>query len=175
MSKWKFLLTFMASILFLAACGGQANTSEGETSNAPAPCENTLVPVKVDFSWEPQEGSSADQYTFKAIVTHDGIAVSDAQEVKFEIWEHSNPDYHFMEETKNEGDGVYTLEWNFPKDGVYYAYYHVTACDMHVMEKQMVVVGDVDVEAITAEPDTVKGQMEHGHNNEGDGEHNHSH
>lgn len=154
MQKWMKISAILFVTFLLVACVGE--------STSPAPCENTLVPIEVEFSWEPNEGTSEDEYLFKAIVTHEGINVDDA-DVQFEIWEHRNGDYHFMEETNHEGDGVYTLKWDFPKDGVYYAYYHVTACGMHRMEKEMVVVGDVNVEEITAEPDNVTGKMEHGH------------
>lgn len=155
MRKSVWFIVFVIMML-LTACGKGAN----EDKQA-APCENTLVPIEVAFHWEPEGGSSEDEYLFTAHVTHDGADVTDA-DVQFEIWEHRNSGYHFMEETKNEGDGIYTLNWKFPHDGVYYAYYHVTACGMHRMEKKMVVVGDVDVEKITAEPDNVRGIMEDG-------------
>lgn len=166
MRKIKYFSIFFILALTLSACGGQANS---DSDNSPKPCENTIVPIEVDFSWDPVEGTSEDEYLFTAHVTHEGIDIDDA-DVQFEIWEHRNGDYHFMEDTNHEGDGIYTLKWNFPKDGVYYAYYHVTACGMHRMEKDMVVVGDVDVEEITAQPDDIRSKMDHGHHED---EHNH--
>ncbi|WP_216828416.1 FixH family protein [Alkalihalobacterium elongatum] len=166
-------LSIIGSVVLLGlmtACG-QAEDN-GQASGA---CENPLVPIEVDFSWEPEAPESGENLLFTAHVTHDGFNVEEADDVQFEIWEHANPDYHHMLETENQGDGLYTLDWMFQEDGVYYAYYHVTACAMHRMEKQMVVVGDVDVEATTAEPDTVTTKMdghgEHGDHEEDDEEH----
>ncbi len=153
----------LAIMIFLTACGEEEAV----------PCGNTLVPIEVSFSWDSVELDSGAEVEFEAIVTHDEIPVDNAQEVIFEIWEHGNEDYHFMEETVVEGDGRYTLDWTFDRDGVYYVYYHVTACSMHRMEKVQIVIGDVDVDAILAEPDIGSkwsNSHEHGHG-EGDDEH----
>ncbi|MDE5412494.1 FixH family protein [Alkalihalobacterium chitinilyticum] len=184
-------LSIIGSVLLLGlmtACGQTGD--DGQANVASGPCENPLVPIEVDFTWDPETIVSDESIQFTAHVTHDGFNVEQADDVQFEIWEHANPDYHHMLETENQGDGLYTLDWTFPEEGVYYAYYHVTACAMHRMEKQMVVVGDVDVEAITAQPDTVttkmEGHGEHGghdeqdehqdhEDHEGDDEHEHDH
>lgn len=170
MKFFKLITLAMVSSFFIVGCGTQNHVEENPSAVA---CANTLIPIEVDFSWEPTEINSGDNITFTALVTHDDITVSEANEVKFEIWEHSNPEYHFMEVAKNAGDGYYSLDWTFHTDGVYYVYYHVTACDMHRMEKDMVVVGDVDVDTIIAEPDTVSGKMEHGHHKDGEEHHDH--
>lgn len=158
MKKLKLVLVSLCTFM-IVGCGANVETEQA----GPVACENPLIPVEVDFSWDPEQLQSGEAATFKAVVTQDNLSVENANEVKFEIWEHNNPDYHYMEDTQNEGNGSYTLDWTFPEDGVYYAYYHVTACDMHRMEKVMIVVGDVNVDEITAEPDTVKGEMSSGH------------
>ncbi|WP_209121947.1 FixH family protein [Alkalihalobacillus sp. BA299] len=169
-------LSIISSVLLLGlmtACG--QTEGEGQSEVTTGPCENTLVPIEVDFSFEPEHPESGQSIQFTAHVTHEGFAVEDAEDVKIEIWEHANPDYHHKVETENEGNGVYTLEWPFQEEGVYYAYYHVTACSMHRMEKEMIVVGDVDVEAITAQPDTVTTKMEGFHEHEDGDDHQHNH
>ncbi|OLO40577.1 hypothetical protein BTR23_06210 [Alkalihalophilus pseudofirmus] len=157
---------------FLTACGQSGD--EGQTEGTTGACENPLVPIEVDFTWTPDTLESGQSHLFSAHVTHDGFDVEEAEDVKFEIWEHANPDYHHMLETENQGEGLYTLDWTFQEDGVYYAYYHVTACSMHRMEKEMLVVGDVDVDAITAEPDTISTKMG-GHNSHEDHEDHEDH
>lgn len=155
-----FSVLVVIMLFVLTACG----------SKQVAPCEDPTVPIEVDFSWMPENPQVNEKVTLKAHVTHNGADVSQAenvQDIQFEIWEHSNPDYHHMVEAKHEGNGVYTLDWTFDKEGVYYAYYHVTACDMHRMEKEMIVVGSPDVEAITAEEDTVTSNMSGGHEGHG--------
>lgn len=143
-------------LLLLTACG----------TEQVAPCEDPTALIEVDFSWTPENPQESEKVILKAHVTQNGLDVSNAedmQDIQFEIWEHNNPDYHHMVEAKHEGDGVYTLDWTFDKEGVYYAYYHVTACYMHRMEKEMLVVGSPDVEAITAEEDTVQSHMSDGY------------
>ena len=156
----------------LLGCG-QAGTEP--TPAAGQACSNTLVPIEVDFTWEPSALEAGDEALLSAHVTHDGLAVDQANEVKFEIWEHANPDYHHMIEAENAGDGFYTLPWSFDTDGVYYVYYHVTACDMHRMEKELVIIGDVDVDAVTSEPDTVVPEMNHGDHGSEEVEESHKH
>lgn len=160
----------MTIILVVATACGTTN----EVEEATGACENPLVPVEVDLTWEPSELNASEEIQFKAEVTHDGYPVLEAQEVNFEIWEHNNPDYHHMLETSHEGNGVYSLDWTFETEGIYYIYYHVTACDMHRMEKSMLVVGEVNTEELLAEPDTVQSKMDgHGdhseHSEHGDG------
>src|SRR5690606_34036266 len=104
---------FLLIIVSLAGCA--QNKNEGSTGCV----EGMIEPIEVNFLWEPEHPQVGETVTYRAEVTHGGNKVS-AQEVKFEIWEHSNADYHYMEETKSEGDGVYTLDWSFDKDGVYY-------------------------------------------------------
>lgn len=152
------LLVLLSAIL--AACGNGGKQA--------VPCEDTTIPIEVDFSWMPENPEENENVMLRAHVTHNGLDVSNSEYVQFEIWEHSNPDYHHMVDAVNEGDGVYSYEWTFNKAGVYYAYYHVTACEMHRMEKEMIVVGSPDVEAITAEEDTVRSHMSSSH--EGHGE-----
>ncbi len=159
----------IANYLFVLICSlslvGCGNTPEEATA-----CQNPLVPVEVDLQLEDMKVGQV--MTISAFVSHDGIPVDNANEVVFEIWEHGNEEYHFIEETINVGEGLYSLNWTFEKEGVYYVYYHVTACDMHRMEKHQIVIGDVNVEQIISEPDIdreVHGYMNNKHN------HHHNH
>ncbi|MBU8908350.1 FixH family protein [Desertibacillus haloalkaliphilus] len=159
MKRFSSILFLLMSV-FLAAC------SQPE-EEAAVPCENTLAPLEVDFSWITEEADVVDEaepVSLQAIVSHDNIPIDDAYEVVFEIWEHANGEYHHIEDAKNQGDGLYALDWTFEDEGVYYVYYHVTACDQHRMEKSQLVVGDVDVDEITSVPDDVEllERMDHG-------------
>ncbi|WP_026675434.1 FixH family protein [Alkalihalobacterium bogoriense] len=155
MSK-KVFLSFLLLILALGACAN-------EESEQVSPCQNPVVPIEVDFSWNPEQSEPGVEVVFNVVVTHENVPIVDADEVNIEIWEHNNPDYHHMKNTEHVEDGLYTMPWTFEQEGVYYAYYHVTACDMHRMEKELIVVGTPDVDAILAEPDTVEGAMSGDH------------
>ncbi len=144
------LLLFVLSLLFLSACSNERETSA---------CTNTLVPIEVELDWNSNDSESTEDVIFQATVTHEGLPVESANKVEFEIWEHGNQDYHHLVEAKKVEPGVYQLSWSFEKEGVYYIYYHVTACDMHRMEKEMVVIGNVDVDNITSSPDDVNLNM----------------
>lgn len=148
---WSVLLVLS---IVLSACGN----GEEEV----ATCENTLAPIEVELSWSPNNISPGENVTFQLNLSHDNLPIADPQDVALEIWEHGNEDYHYLEEVSETDEaGVYTLDWEFPEEGVYYAYYHVTACEMHRMEKEQVIVGDPDVEQIEQEEDTVESMWGH--------------
>ncbi len=128
-----------------------------------AVCQDPLIPIEVDFQITPENIEPASEVLFEAVVTHDNLPIENAQQVDFEIWEHNNSDYHHNVEATEIGEGRYTIPWTFDSEGVYYAYYHVTACEMHRMEKEMLIVGQPDVDSILEHPDQVQGIMNHEH------------
>lgn len=141
-------------------------TACGSGTKQAVPCEDSTVPIEVKFTWTPENPSENEEVVFSAHVTHNGVNIDSdehMQDIHFEIWEHNNADYHHYVPAEHEGDGVYTLDWSFETEGVYYAYYHVTACHKHRMEKEQIIVGSPDVEAITKEEDAVKLHMDHDH------------
>ncbi|WP_368502864.1 FixH family protein (plasmid) [Alkalihalophilus sp. As8PL] len=150
-----FLFLSIASLVVLSACSTEEKTSD---------CSNTLVPIEIDSGYDLSEPKPNEEVNFSTTITHEGLPVETANQVEFEIWEHGNKEYHHLIEAQKAEPGVYQLDWTFEEDGVYYIYYHITACNMHRMEKEMVIVGDVDVDAIISNPDTVNleiGNKEH--------------
>ncbi len=76
--------------------------------------------------------------------------VDDAEDVVFEIWKDQERDEGKLQDGVYIDSGTYTIEHEFLEDGIYLVQSHITARDMHVMPKQMVVVGDVSDETIEA-------------------------
>jgi len=154
----KTITTLIIVAMTLTGCG---NGDETATE-----CQNPLIPIEVDL----QLDKAKNEIQVSALVTHEDVPIEHANEVAFEIWEHGNEDYHFLEKATHEGEGLYSLNWQFENDGVYYVYYHVTACDMHRMEKEQVVIGEVNVDEIIATPDIERKSLMHGEE-----EHHHKH
>lgn len=140
MKKYTFLVLFIF-ILMMTAC---QNTKEEEI--------NLLDPIEVELTME-TELVINDEMTTKAIITQNDRAVTDANEVVFEIWQHGNSETYQKLDGINIGDGVYEVNWVAEEEGVYYIFYHVTARGMHRMKKHQFVFGDVDVEKILETPD----------------------
>ncbi|TES56385.1 hypothetical protein E2L07_05375 [Halalkalibacterium halodurans] len=161
--KKYFIFLSLALLMILSACSTEEKTSD---------CSNTLVPIEIDSGYNLSEPESNEKVTFSTTITHEGLPVENANQVEFEIWEHGNQEYHHLLKAEKVEPGVYQLDWTFEEEGVYYIYYHVTACDMHRMEKEMVVVGDVDVDEITSKPDTVN--LEMGNTDQNNNESDHS-
>ncbi len=79
---------------------------------------------------------------FEALVTYGGKTVTDAEEVKFEIWHAENEENREVIEVEHAGDGIYMLEKQFTEEGTYYVYAHVSAEGMHSMPKKEFVIGE---------------------------------
>ncbi len=79
---------------------------------------------------------------FEAIVTQGDEQVNDADEVEFEIWKDGSKKESIMLEAKNEGEGVYSVEYAFEEEGEYVVQSHVTARDMHTMPTKKVIVSN---------------------------------
>jgi len=76
-------------------------------------------------------------------------------------------------------DGVYTAEYTFDHDGVYYMYAHTTARGMHVMPKQQFIVGNPDMSKVLEDnssssmEDNSEAQENQEHGNEQSADHQH--
>ncbi|MDL4839269.1 FixH family protein [Aquibacillus rhizosphaerae] len=133
----KHMLSLLITASLLAACGqaDEDNTTNGnETEEAIMPIEVTLeAPEQIDVGVEA---------TIDAIVTQDGEAVEDADEVMFEVWEEGSKDTSKMIEGEHQGDGVYRLMMAFNGEATYQVQSHVTARQMHNMPKTEIIVGN---------------------------------
>ena len=124
--------------------------------------KETAVPEKVEADIQlPKAISLNEEISLKVKVSQGDTAVTDADEVKFEIWNHDDKNDSKMMEATNEGNGIYTIKETFKEDGIYFVQTHVTARDMHVMPKKKFAVGEVSAEEMKSE--------------ESEGEHHSSH
>lgn len=137
----KKLSLFVLLFLFIAvvtACSGQK--------------EEDQVPLflNVELKVNPEQGSVNEPVTFTAKVTYGEEAVTDPDEVVFEIWR-ANDENHEKIPVKHAGNGIYELKKSFAEEGTYYIYSHVTAEGYHSMPKKEFVIGQ------PSEPETEGG------------------
>lgn len=122
-----FLLLFFA-ITIITACSGER--------------EADRVPqfLDVQLTVNPEQGNVNEPVIFTAKVTYGDKAVTDPDEVEFEIWR-ANDENHESIPIEHAGDGIYKLEKSFTEEGTYYIYSHVTAEGYHSMPKKEFVIG----------------------------------
>ena len=123
----------VVSVLFLAACGGQGAHSD------------EVAFLDVALSLKPEAVQIEEPVLFEATVLYGDEPVTDADEVKFEIWHAENEGNREVVEVEHSGDGLYKLEKSFTEEGTYYVYAHVTAESMHSMPKKEFTVGEPSV------------------------------
>ncbi|SDI53318.1 FixH family protein [Natribacillus halophilus] len=127
------LLIFLA-----AACGAEEDQSAGDPGST--------EPIDVEVTM-PEEMDTGD-HTLETEVTQEDEAVTDADEVVFEVWEDGSKEDSDMIENETEDGGVYSADYTFDDDGIYLVQPHVTARGLHSMPVHSIVVGDVDQEEI---------------------------
>lgn len=131
--KRKFLFVLLIFGLgIVAACGNGSETEQNEEE---------LHMLEVEFN-PPEKVEVNEPVELKAIVTYGDEAVTDASEMNFEYWESGNQDDSITVDAKNNGDGTYTVEVTFDRDGVFEIFAHTTAKDMHAMPKRSIIVGE---------------------------------
>jgi hypothetical protein len=96
--------------------------------------------LDVKLSVNPEQGQINEPVLFEAKVTYGDEAVTDADEVTFEVWR-SNDENHEKIKIEHGENGIYSLEKSFSQEGTYYIYAHVTAKRMHNMPKKEFVIG----------------------------------
>ena len=124
-----YLWGLVIAALFLTACSDSAASDE-------------LAFLEVELTVPSESAQLKETVLLEALVTYGGKNVTDADEVKFEIWHAENEDNREVIEVKHAGDGLYTLEKQFSEEGTYYVYAHVTAEGMHSMPKKEFVIGE---------------------------------
>lgn len=150
MKKWMIMMVITALAVIAAACGAEKAEPETNAAGAPEPIEVALhVPEQTDIK---------KTVALEATVTQSGEAVSDADEVKFEIWKEGEKENSIMIDSTNAGEGVYTAETAFDEEAAYYVQVHVTARQMHRMPKTVVLVGNA---VMPAEEESDGSSMEH--------------
>ncbi|WP_078394597.1 FixH family protein [Shouchella patagoniensis] len=139
MKKQMITVLAFCGVAFLGACGN-------EDANDPH-----LVPEIVDAQIQVPETVKIGEDTKLSVRLAQGEEqVEDAHEVVFEVWKDQERDNGTLEEAPHQENGVYGITHTFEEDGIYIVQTHVTARDMHVMPKQMIVAGDVSEEEVEA-------------------------
>lgn len=132
----KVLTSLCMTLIVLAGCNSQ---SHQHTQSDAVPKE-----VKVEIKTNPDTLKQNEKIELQAIVTQDGKAVDDAQDVKFETWK-ENDQKHTMTVATHKNNGIYAADITFPQDGVYHIIAHTDARDMHVMPEVKIAVGNAAV------------------------------
>ena len=137
----KLLLTLVVTAILAVGCGAEDDSVDTLSSGE--------VPVEVIVELlTPEKLNAGEATTLEVKLTQGGEVVNDADSVEFEVWESGLRDEGKMIEGESKGDGVYTAEYTFDHDGVYYMYAHTTARGMHVMPKQQFIVGNPDMSKV---------------------------
>lgn len=168
----KLFLTLAMAAVLAVGCGAE-DDSVDTLSNGEVPVEiivEVLTPEKLNVG---------EATTLEVKVTQSGEAVNDADSVDFEVWESGLRDEGTMIDGEFTEDGVYTAEYTFDHDGVYYMYAHTTARGMHVMPKQQFIVGNPDMSKVLEDnssnsmEDNSEAQENQEHGNEQSADHQH--
>ncbi|MCY8978415.1 FixH family protein [Bacillus halotolerans] len=130
-----------SAVFLLNGCGSEANTAN---TAAETP---EVLDVKLTGPEKVKPGENA---AYEAAVSYGNEAVTDADEVEFEVWKDGEKNDSKMFKAKQK-DGVYRFETEFKEDGVYTVQSHVTAKKQHSMPTLKVQVGDAD--AATKQPE----------------------
>lgn len=138
----KFFLLLSLLIIFLTAC----TQDKQPTEEAPEILEVSIqTPDSIDVNQE---------IDIQALVTQGNEKVTDAEEVKFEIWK-TGEEEHEMVQAKHDKDGIYSIKKTFSEGGTYFVTAHVTARSMHSMpRKEIVVAGEEDDSSASKEGDS---------------------
>ncbi|MBT2687504.1 FixH family protein [Bacillus sp. ISL-47] len=150
----------MASFLILGGCSQSSQQKAKESEETPQVIEAILqVPETLEAS---EEASLA------VTVKQGNEAVTDADEVKFEVWKEGKKEESEMIEAKHDKEGKYMADYAFADEGIYFVQAHVTARSQHTMPKVSIQVGDMKAEN-TGHEHVEEGHKEshsHGHDGE---------
>lgn len=156
----RVLFILLAVIAIMGGCGKE-NTHEEEIPKL----------LEVELSLTPDKSEVNESITFQALVSQGDEEVTDADEVKFEIWR-SKDEHHEMTVAKHSKDGIYEVEKLFDQEGTYYVYAHVTARGMHSMPKKEFIVGQPS-DPEDGSSSQMKNMKEHDDSSDGDSTEHH--
>ncbi len=149
MKKWMFSLVAVPALLF-----GCNEEPEVDTIDSGVMPQEVIVDIQT-----PEAVNANEVIDLVAKVTQAGEAVDDGS-VEFEVWESGLRDQGQMIEGALDQDGVYTAQFTFEHDGIYYLFAHTNARGFHVMPKQKIVVGNPDMSKVLE--DNSSDTMHHG-------------
>src|SRR5699024_7380564 len=130
MKKFSVMAGMLLIVGLFTACSSNNNENN---------LEDELTELNVD-SEVPETADPKENVHLEALVTYEGEPVEEAEEGLFEIWESGNKDDSEKREDDNEGEGGYTLDYQFDEEGVYEMYAHTTAEGLHTMTKKQIAV-----------------------------------
>ncbi|GLB61143.1 FixH family protein [Cytobacillus sp. NCCP-133] len=158
MKKLIYVMIPLMLLVSLTACND--NNTDGEE-------EPQFLDVKLSVN--PEKAEVNEPVAFEAKVTYGEEEVTDADEVKFEVWR-ANEKEHEKILVEHAENGIYRLEKSFTEEGTYYIYSHVTARRMHNMPKKEFIIGqpsEPEEDSANAEMDNkeemedVEGEKDH--------------
>ena len=138
MIKPKILSGLICIVLGMTLAGCSGNNEEA--MNMQAAADSSMLPIKVELSWSPEEISVNDKVMFKAVISQDGEVVEDAKEVIFEIVDNAEPGKSTQLKGASDGEGAYVSEGTFEHAGSYTVTSHVTARTQHSMPSKELTV-----------------------------------
>ncbi|WP_055735211.1 MULTISPECIES: FixH family protein [Bacillaceae] len=141
MKQFAPLLVPFSALALLVGCGDES----GEEQHA----GNLLEIVQADIQ-APETVEVGEEMDLSVLLTQGSETVEDAFEVVFEIWKDGERNDGVLLEAEHEAEGAYDVVYTFEEDAIYLVQTHVSARDMHVMPKKMVVSGEVAEEDIQA-------------------------
>ncbi|MFB4261258.1 FixH family protein [Shouchella clausii] len=139
MIKQVLTIVALTGVMYLGACGNQ--DSNDQQMVAEIVDAQIHVPEKIEIG---------EEILLSVQLAQGEVQVEDADEVVFEVWKDQERDNGTLQEATHQENGVYEITHTFDEDGIYIVQTHVTARDMHVMPKQMIVAGDVPDEEVEA-------------------------
>ena len=166
----KLFLTLAMAAVLTVGCGAEEEAVDTLGSGE--------VPVEVIVDvLTPEKLNAGEVTTLEVKVTQGDEVVNDADSVEFEVWESGLREEGTMLDGELTEDGVYTAEYTFDHDGVYYMYAHTTARGMHVMPKQQFIVGNPDMSQVLEDnsSNSMKDDSESLENHDGEQSSNHQH
>ena len=119
----KVVCLLIMALLLVTGC----NNSQQGAGNA------ELIDVLIEIDKQPIR--IHDEVVIKAKITQGKEVVTDATEVKFEIWRDGQEEREVVEGEIHPEEEVYFIHKIFHEPGLYYVIAHVTARNMHNMPK----------------------------------------
>jgi len=126
---WISIVVLLAAVVYIYKTNDQGQAKDVSDQEVEVKIELPNGQIKAN-----------EQITIKAKVTQGGLAVKDADEVKFQVGENGQQNSEMLDAT-NQKDGTYSVNYTFKQDGNYYVVAHVQARDMHTMPKEFITVG----------------------------------
>ncbi|MCM3705556.1 MULTISPECIES: FixH family protein [Cytobacillus] len=134
----KILFSLMAGLLVLGGCSQSEEEKTGKNDEVPQIIEAVIE--------APETINPGGEAALAVTVKQGGEAVTDADEVKFEIWQEGQKENGEMIEAKHGSEGKYTADHVFTEEGLYYVQSHVTARSQHTMPMVSIQVGKAKAE-----------------------------